>query len=735
MKRNTDRRPFVLGLLPVASALVVVVALVAGQPAVASSPASPARVASTASGITFSSPSVVDPVHDYGEPDIRIAPDGTVYDSGPWGTGTQRSIWERSVDGGATFQPLHSPAVTTAAQSVTTVPCPVGVVQCPGGGDTEISIDRSGKVYYADLAALVSLKTATWNNTTETMRTGFQGDPQQDANGYDRQWFATWDPVTPPVGYTGPLPVNYLVYLEAVLGSDPNCKTANCEAASYTTDGLTYVPPTTAYDVGVDGNAAVDQQTGTVLEAIGVQSTSDVGVAILRRDPANPSSPALTNVQKVKIADLPPGTNNRALFPVIAMDQARNAYVAWVTRSDSTSSQDPNAWQIFYSHASAATGWTTWSTPQQVSTAPANTNVMPWITAGSSGRIAIVWYGTADSTHNPSTEDAHQAWDVYLASISGADGASPTIEQVKVTRHPMHYGTICLEGLGCILVQGNRNLADFFQVTTDPSNGAIVITYDDTSNENLQEFIGTGDGTADHRGAPVVMAVRQNGGIGLFGTAVTGTPRTGRRVTDASGDATFDPVYGTKNIPEMDLLAMSAQGNGSNIDFTFHVKSLDDYLNALTSTGAGAVQYVARWTGPPEPSSSGVRNPIYYVAVEVEADGTPHFFAGKARSVELCSVSGCFPHLVDYPEPPRGGTTVTGELRQDVRGHDHWVVHVPRSVIGFPVSGSVTMESFSAYTLARPKSASLEFTNAEAQGDISPIEVDGACCRDVTLSR
>jgi hypothetical protein len=359
---------------------------------------------------------------------------------------------------------------------------------------------------------------------------------------------------------------------------------------------------------------------------------------------------------------------------------------------------------------------------------------MPWVTAGTRGRVAVVWYGTADSTHNPSTEDAHQPWDVYVASITDAATATPSIRQTKVTRHPMHYGTICLEGTGCITVAGNRNLADFFQVTADPRTGAIVITYDDTSNENAQEFVGEGEGTLDHRGAPVVMVVRQNGGVGLFGRPVTGAPRAGRKVPDRTGDAHFDPVYGTTDIPELDLLQMSARATGQNIDFTFHVKSLDDYLNALTATGAGAIEYVARWTGPPiDDPTTGIRNPIYYVAVEVEADGTPHFFAGQAISVELCSVSGCFPHLIDYPEPPRGGATVSGELRQNAFGHDHWIVHVPRELIGFPPTGSVTMESFSAYALARPKSASLEFTNVEAEGDISPIEVDGACCREVTL--
>ncbi len=159
-----------------------------------------ARDAPRAGGIGFTSPTVVDPVHAYGEPDVRIsANDGAVYASGPWGTGTQRSIWNLSVDGGRTFRPLHNPPITTAAQSDSQIPCPVPVAQCVGGGDTEISIDdhglaNTGTVYYSDLAALEALKTATWDDATKSMGQGVytSGDPEN--NGIDRQWFGAWDP-------------------------------------------------------------------------------------------------------------------------------------------------------------------------------------------------------------------------------------------------------------------------------------------------------------------------------------------------------------------------------------------------------------------------------------------------------------------------------------------------------------------------------------------------------------
>src|SRR5256885_11850779 len=50
--------------------------------------------------------------------------------------------------------------------------------------------------------------------------------------------------------------------------------------------------------------------------------------------------------------------------------------------------------------------------------------------------------------------------------------------------------------------------------------------------------------------------------------------------------------------------------------------------------GAAYLQYVTRWQ---------MGNTIYYAAMENTALNQPVFFAGKAQSVDLCSVSACFP--------------------------------------------------------------------------------------------
>jgi hypothetical protein len=721
--------------LPLASAALVV-ALVATAPVRSTQ----ALAAPKPSAITFSSPSVVDPTNAYGEPDVKIAPDGAHwYDSGPWGTGTQRSIWNESTDGGRTFHTLHAPAITSPNQSATTVPCPPGSLSCPGGGDTEISISRTGEVYYADLAALVTLKTATWDPTAHAMTTGIITNGEENADGIDRQWFALWDPATPPAGYTGPLPVNYLTAAEAAgaLDCDPPAL-GGCAQASYSTDGVTYSDPALSWPLSNDGPLVIDQQTGTVIEAISVESLSDVGVAILTRDPASPSDPALKNAQVVKIADLPPNTTTRALFPVIAFDTNRTAYVAWVTRGDNgqSSSEDPNAWQIWYSYASVSSGWTSWSAPKQLSASPSNTNVMPWAVAGSAGRLAVVWYGTSDNAHDPSTADVHQPWDVYMAMVRAADTTAPVVTQVKVTRHPLHYGTICLEGTGCITVQGNRNLADFFQVTMDPLSGAAVITYNDTSNELVQQVPPIPEGFVDHRGAPVVMVVRQNGGTGLLGTTVAGDPSSGTSMTDAAGDARFDPAYAGTSVPELDIqkVTVANQKGTNNVVITLDVTSLDVLQHAFDVTGAAAVEYVARWTGPAvTDQSTGLKNPIYYASVEVQPGGVATYVAGAAQSVDLCSVSACTPHIVNYPAPPQGGTLVTGQLKLGRPGAtDQWIITVPRAVIGNPPVGS-TFESFGAYTLARNHTAGLTLTQTEGEAGITPVEIDGVCCREAKV--
>src|SRR5205823_11815557 len=154
-------------------------------------------------------------------------------------------------------------------------------------------------------------------------------------------------------------------------------------------------------------------------------------------------------------------------------------------------------------------------------------NVFPWIKAGGPGRADAVWYGS-DKNVDPSSHN-NQSWNVFMSQVvfptdsaGSVTGAAPTNSLVKVTPHPMHYDDICLMGTGCIESQGNRNLADFFEITID-STGAAEIVYDDTSNGLIQPgFTPDNQQLVDHAGAGVITTAQQSAGPGLFGTNISG---------------------------------------------------------------------------------------------------------------------------------------------------------------------------------------------------------------------
>ena len=691
-----------------------------------------------APGIAFQVPVVVDPIHTNGEPDIGIDPQGRFFVSGPTGTGTQRSTWFGSVDKGKTFRVI-SPGPPPSALA--------GLTDPPGGGDTDINFDRSGKQYFADLYALTCLRVATTGDGGGTVNQNVFPGGCAGIAGADRQWLAVYDP--PPgtpnqsayKAAGGPTPLIYLEYNNLV-GPGPN----GGAQWNKSLDGLTYInatgdelPPGTgvAYSpFGADGYPAIDQVSGKVFQAAGCTTGAGCpsnGIYLNIGTPdstgtlhfldATGSGQDLTRL--IKIADTPTGSPD-TLFSVLSMDSARNLYVVWTI-----SASNPAARQVFVSAASAASGWSSWTPPVRVSDASTGTgdavNVFPWIKAGGPGRADAVWYGS-NMNVDPSSQSG-QSWNVFMSQVvypttpTGAlTGAAPSTSLVKVSPHPMHYEDICLQGTGCITSQGNRNLADFFVVTID-ARGAAQIVYDDTSNGLVQPGFTPGNQQlVDHAGAGVITIAQQSAGPGLFGTNISGpsnSPVTG--LSDVSGDALY-PVIGGVSVPGMDIL--SSQLSLSSRTLTVTVKVADLTNPALTIArvpGAAFVQYVTRWQ---------MGNTIYYAAMENTALNQPTFFAGKAQSVDLCSVSACFPHVITYPEPSFGGAAETGSVScpasPSASNPCTLTITVKVADVGGP-TGSNLLEEVGGYALAsaHPQGA---LTNAQAEADDVPLEIDGVCC-------
>src|SRR5438552_1684846 len=715
-------------------AIWALVALVAGTVALA--PLRGGVRTADAAAITFETPTIVDPIHTNGEPDIAIDPQGRVFNSGPTGTGTQRSTWFGSVDGGHTFRVMTQKIPASPAVGI---PAPG-----PGGGDTDIAFDRSGRQYFADLWALACQRVAVTGptNSGASDQENFLGC-SGSGPGSDRQWFAVYDPApgTPNQSkYVGPRPLVYLEWNNVVGPGNGGAQW------NKSTDGLNYVnatadvtPATSAIysPFGPDGYPAIDQVTGKVFQAAGCTTDDGCTSSGLWMNIGTPDSTGTLKFlddngaggrdlkKLVHIADTPTGSPD-TLFSVLSMDSGRNLEVVWTV-----SNSNPALRQTFVSASSAASGWTTWTAPVQVSdgsTATGDaTNVFPWLKAGGPGRADAVWYGS-DKQVDPSSHK-NQSWNVFMSQVvfptnaaGGITGGAPSTQLVKVTPHPMHYDDVCLQGSACIASQGNRNLADFFVVNID-NRGAAEIVYDDTSNKLVQAPGTCTVQVADHCGAGVITIARQSSGLGLFGTKVSGSsnsPVSG--LSDPAGDARYAVIDGT-NRPGMDIRSsqLSFSPNGSTLSVTMQVTDLANPATTIASIpGATNVQYVTRWQ---------MGNTVYYAAMENNAANQPIFYAGAMKTIDLCSVAACFPHVLTYPEPGVG-TTFTG--KSETGSIDcsatpcTLTIAVKVADVGSPTASSLR-ESVGAYSLAAAIQEGAE-DNASAESDTVPLEIDGVCC-------
>jgi hypothetical protein len=151
----------------------------------------------------------------------------------------------------------------------------------------------------------------------------------------------------------------------------------------------------------------------------------------------------------------PPGTSLGNIFPALAVDPANgNLYAVW---------SDGHGVAL----ASSSDQGATWSAPMTVSSAPANTAVLPWV-AAYNGTVDVVYYGTSAA----SDLDPGADWQVYFAQLTGGSFA-----QTPVNAAPNHHGVICTGGTGC--TAGTRNLLDLFQIAIDPVVGKAAIIYTD----------------------------------------------------------------------------------------------------------------------------------------------------------------------------------------------------------------------------------------------------------------
>ena len=146
-------------------------------------------------------------------------------------------------------------------------------------------------------------------------------------------------------------------------------------------------------------------------------------------------------------------------------------YVAWV---------ESGSYNVYYSFSK--NHGATWSRKQLVNRRGASTNLMPWIAAGSPGRIAVSFY-CSSVEGNPQTGKFHAPWYVCVNESLGGLSRHARFSQVHASHHTIHWDSICTLGLGCnvSVPPGDRSLLDFFQLRIDPRDGRLFVIFTESN--------------------------------------------------------------------------------------------------------------------------------------------------------------------------------------------------------------------------------------------------------------
>jgi hypothetical protein len=394
------------------------------------------------------------------EPEIKIDIFGNIYVTAIQGVPGGTDLW-KSTDKGATFVYLGQP---DGAQDH----CNPPLVQCvaAGGGDDSIDVSSGGYLYVSSLwIGNITVSTSMDGGTGGTEPgQAWQVNPAVATIPFDdRQWIAAYGPQTVYMTYT-------------------DIGTGVIDFQKSTDAGKTFGPVVQTMDPlgglfpDVQGNLAVDhygESNGNVHIA-----SAFVEFGANNRIWLNRSLDGGVTWQQKLAYTGPAGSDNRAVFPMTAVDRGGNVYIAFTN----CLAGHTNC-QVYY--VSSSNFGDTWSAPHQVSNPAADTNtttaVQPSIVAGSPGHVDIAWLGSAEAT----PDACPNKWHVYFAQTANALSGAPSFTQVQAESDVIHDRDICFGGLSCgarpSQCNGNRDMLEYFSMTLD-NDGMANIAYADSAN-------------------------------------------------------------------------------------------------------------------------------------------------------------------------------------------------------------------------------------------------------------
>ena len=207
------------------------------------------------------------------------------------------------------------------------------------------------------------------------------------------------------------------------------------------------------------------------------------------------------------------------IFSSIAVDQAGNVDVAYVRRDISR----PNPEYDVYVATSTDGGNTFTSHRANTDT---GTHYFPWVAAGGSGGIDVVYYDTpyvegVGLLNKPAAAPSSAQWTAQLSQ--SLDGGK-TWTQSNVSGRPIYFGDICTTGIFCGLAPDSFNwgndriLLDDFGVAAGPDGGARI-AWTDAYDSWAGSCKPGGDVTCQDTH---VRFACQKSGLGLAGQKITG---------------------------------------------------------------------------------------------------------------------------------------------------------------------------------------------------------------------
>ncbi len=585
----------------------------------------------TTGAIKFGPATVADFQRTEGEPLLHLAPDGSYWETGPWGFSTTQSFMHRSVDGGDQFNVVSPTALR---------PNPP-----PGGGDSTTAIDDQGVVYFGDLeGAFEELDCSVSNDNGNNWR---KNPACVQATGTDRQWMAIDNGSNHTIGITGAAD-NTIFYsfhdiaLGHLMFSSPGSTGVTDPVGGLVfTSVITGDPTGLFYDGGGNcGELTFDPLSRNLYYPCGAGNHVDITVGHV-----NPGQRTGLTFTTTSLPASPGGTVSN-LFPLVAIDSAENVYLVWSDTGDHN---------LYYAYSTDH--GTTWSPAVKVNQPPAKSCVFAWAEAGAPGKLLGIWLGNdsavlSDNMPNWNSDPAAAAlfpWFGYVALITNANTPSPLVEQDRFTEKPMHYGQICNSGIGCTTQNpmGDRTMADFLSVDF-ASDGAIQVIFNDV--------------TSQYHGAHLMLA-RQLTGPTPLGTTLT-KPTPGNPMFDPTGDAQvphYSPTGTGANVPQLDFTGVAVnQTNPNTIKVSMTLNSLS---SLLPPTGKTSAFWITRFQAlSKNDAGTGEAYRIFYVGAESVGGTAPTFFAGSPTLIGL--PSGCTQttscKVVQYPAEISVTGSVTG---------------------------------------------------------------------------